>query len=95
MPIERELTHGKIIRGTVGLGAQLKLAKRKLANLGNIKSHSGVQNDKERLKRLKSQITLAASLVEINVRKESEKSDKQKETKNNYRKVAKKHMINK
>ena len=34
MPTELELTHGKIIRDTVGLGAQLKLAKRKLDNLG-------------------------------------------------------------
>ena len=53
MPTERELTHGKIIRDTVGLGAQLKLAKKKLDNLGYIKSHSGIQNYKERLKRLK------------------------------------------
>ena len=63
MPTERELTHGKIIRDTVGLGAQLNLAKRKLDNLGYIKSHSGIQNDKERLKRLKSQLTLATSLA--------------------------------
>ena len=27
MPTERELTHGKIIRDTVGLGAQLKFSK--------------------------------------------------------------------
>ena len=46
MPTERELTHGKIIRDTVGLGAQLKLAKRKLDNLGYINSHSGIQNYK-------------------------------------------------
>ena len=98
MPTERELTQGKIIRDTVGLGAQLKLAKRKLDNLGYIKSHSGIQNDKERLKRLKSQLTLAASLAEINVMKESEKSDKEEDTKNDYRKVAKqaydKYMAN-
>ena len=76
MPTKRELTHSRIIIDTVGLGAQLKLAKRKLDNLGYIKSHSGIQNDKERLKRLKSQLILAASLAEINVIKEIEKSDK-------------------
>ena len=47
MPTERELRHGKIIRYTVGLGAQLKLAKRKLGNLGYIKSRSGIYNDKK------------------------------------------------
>ena len=53
MPTERELTHGKIIRDTVGLGAQLKLAKRKLDNLGYIKSHSGIQNYKRTTEEVK------------------------------------------
>ena len=43
----------------------MKLAQRKLDNLGYINSHCGIQNDEKRMNRLKSQLQLTASLAEV------------------------------
>ena len=48
-----------------GQQAQMKLAERKLDNLGFMSGACGVQNDPRRLARLKAQLGLAASLAEI------------------------------
>jgi len=53
-PAEEELTQGRMMRKSVGMGAKLKLAERKLDNLGYIKSHYGLHNNEACLKRLKS-----------------------------------------
>lgn len=45
MTSNMELMYCKRIRDTAGLGAQLKLIKRKFDNLRYIKSQSGIQND--------------------------------------------------
>ena len=75
-PTEEELTQGRIMRDTVGMGAQLKLVKSKLDNLGYIKSQSGIQNNKTRLQRLENQMEMVSSLAEINTLKDQEKVDK-------------------
>ena len=72
-PTEEELTQGRIMRESVGMGAKLKLVKRKLDNLGYIKSHSGLQNNEARLERLKSEMEMAASLAENNGTRDQEK----------------------
>ena len=69
-PSEEELTQGWIMKETVGTGAKLKLVKRKLDNLGYIKSESGIQNDEKCLKRLENQMQMAAALAEINALKD-------------------------
>jgi len=43
----------------------LKLAQRKLDNLGYINSHCGNQNDEERMSRLKSQLELTVSISKV------------------------------
>jgi hypothetical protein len=48
-----------------GEGASIRLAQRKLDNLGYIKAHSGLANDPKRLSRLQNQLDLAASLADI------------------------------
>lgn len=64
-PSERDLTCGALMADAGGQGAQKKLAKRKLDNLGDIKAHSGVQNDPERIRKLKATAELSASISEI------------------------------
>ena len=88
-PTEEELTQGRIMRESVGMGAKLKLVKRKLDNLGYIKSHSGLQNNEARLERLKSQMEMAASLAEINGMRYQEKVEKLEIGKKKYREIAK------
>ena len=44
-------------------GARLKLAKRKLDNLGYMNGNCGMQNSYERLKRMKSQLELSESIA--------------------------------
>jgi len=79
-PTEVELTKGRIMRDTVGLNASLKMAKRKLCNLGYIKPHCGIQNSDDMMKKLKTQLQLASSIAEINAEKDNDKVMKVKKT---------------
>ena len=64
-PSEKDLVIGLIISSAGGDGARLKLPQRKLNSLGYINCESGCQNDEERLKRMKRQLQITASIVEI------------------------------
>ena len=52
--------------------------------MGYVKSYSGIQNNDNRLGRLKSQMTLAASLAEINSMQEGDKEKRLDDAKNIY-----------
>jgi hypothetical protein len=60
-----ELTKREIMKYAGGHGATIKMAARKLDQLGYIKAHSGVANDSARLKKLRNQLQLANSLASI------------------------------
>ena len=64
-PCMMDLNQRAIISCAGGDGARLKLAKRRLDNLGFYSSDCGIQNDPGRLDRLKNQLELSASLAEI------------------------------
>ena len=64
-PCAMDLNQRAIIECAGGDGARLKLAKRRLDNLGFYSSDCGIQNDPGRLDRLKNQLELSASLAEI------------------------------
>ena len=89
MPSREDLAANVIMRDTQGLGAQLKISKRKLDNLGFIKSHSGIQNSEERIKRLKSQLKLSETLAEINAATDKEKGEKEETYKELLKSVSK------
>jgi hypothetical protein len=55
-PGEKDLSKSSIMSCALGDGANMKLAMRKLDNLGYIKSYGGVQNYPERLRRLKNKL---------------------------------------
>ena len=70
-----------ILRDAGGSGATKKLAQRKLNNSGAITSHCGLQNQPERIKKLKDALELTASLAEISAGAKKEKAKvKAKET---------------
>ena len=60
-----ELNKQEIMKYAGGHGATIKMAARKLDQLGYIKAHSGVANDSARLKKLRNQLQLANSLASI------------------------------
>ena len=64
-PSAQDLTCEALMADAGGMGAQKKLAKRKLENLGDVKAHCGVQNDPERIRKLKATAQLSASISEI------------------------------
>ena len=72
MPSKEDLTANQIMRDTQGLGAQLKISKRKLDNLGYI-HFCGVQNSESRIKRLRTWLKSSETLAEINASTEKEK----------------------
>ena len=59
------MTKREIMRDSIGTGATMKLAARKLDNLGRIKAHSSMTNDESNLAKLKNQCLLAQSIAEI------------------------------
>jgi hypothetical protein len=61
----KDLTKQRIISFAGGHGSSMKLVKRKLDNLGYIKSFSGIQNDPDRLRWLKNKLELVDSLASI------------------------------
>jgi len=58
-----DLTQKSIIDCVGAKGARLKLAKRKLDNLGYMNGNCGMQNSDKRLKRMKSQLELYESIA--------------------------------
>jgi hypothetical protein len=58
-------------------GAKHKLSKHKLDAMGYVKSHSGIMNDDQRVKRLKNQAQLAESIAEIKCFENAAKEKKQ------------------
>ena len=80
-PTQEDLTVCSILRDAGGSGATKKLAQRKLNNSGAITSHCGLQNQPERIKKLKDALRLTASLAEISAGAKQEKAKiKAKET---------------
>jgi hypothetical protein len=79
-PTPQDLTIRALMLDAGGAGAQKKLAKRKLDALGYIKAHSGIQNDPERIKRLKDTAELAASIAEVKRADAAEKKAKKIKT---------------
>ena len=80
-PTQQDLTVRSILRDAGGSGATKKLAQRKLNNSGAITSHCGLQNQPERIKKLKDALELTASLAEISAGAKKEKAKvKAKET---------------
>ncbi len=64
-PTQQDLTVRSILRDPGGSGATKKLAQRKRNNSGAITRHCGLQNQPERIKKLKDALDLTASLAEI------------------------------
>ena len=64
-PTMTDMARGAIIACVGGAGARLKLAQRKLDNLGYINSHCGIQNDEKRMGCLKLQLELTSSIAEV------------------------------
>lgn len=64
-PTMTDMARGAIIACVGGVGARLKLAQRKLDNLGYINSHCGIQNDEKRMGHLKLQLELTSSIAEV------------------------------
>ena len=80
-PTQQDLTMRMLMLDAGGDGAKKKLAKRKLDVLGvTVKAHSCIANDPARTKRLKSALSLAASLAEIARVKASERDSKKSES---------------
>ena len=80
-PTLQDLTVRSILRDAGGSGASKKLAQRKLNNSGAITNHCGLQNQPERIKKLKDALELTASLAEISAGAKQEKTKlKAKET---------------
>ena len=75
-PTTRYYVEKSVINCASGDGARLKLAKRKLTSLSYLQGESGVQNDPKRLRRMKNQLELTASMAEIKrVQKVHEQSE--------------------
>jgi len=75
-PTTRDHVEKSVINCASGDGARLKLAKRKLTSLSYLQGESGVQNDPKRLRRMKNQLELTASMAEIKrVQKVHEQSE--------------------
>ena len=66
-PSQMDLSVRELMRDAGGDGATIRMAQRKLDNLGYIKAHSGLANDDRRMKRLQNAAELAASMAEIAV----------------------------
>jgi hypothetical protein len=64
-PTEQDLTCRELMKDAGGDGATLKLAKRKLDSLGDIKAHCGLANNPERMHKLQRAATLASSISHI------------------------------
>ena len=64
-PSARDLTCGALMADAGGSGASKNLAKRKLDSVGDIRAHCGVQNDPERIQKLKAAAELSSSISEI------------------------------
>jgi hypothetical protein len=64
-PGKKDLRKSIIMRFPHGDGAKMKLATRKLDNLAYIKPYGGVQNDHERLCRLKNNLEFSQLLATI------------------------------
>jgi hypothetical protein len=60
---KKDLRKSSIMSFVNGDGANMKLAMRKLDNLGFIKSYGSVHNDNERLRRLKNKLKFSQSLA--------------------------------
>jgi hypothetical protein len=80
-PTMKDLTAHEIMKAAGGEGATKKLAQRKLNNTGAITSHSGIQNQPERIASLNKALQLAASMAEIKrVNKQKVDEEKSKAT---------------
>jgi hypothetical protein len=64
-PTAQDLTCRELMKDAGGDGATLKLAKRKLDSLGDIKAHCGLANNTERIRKLQRAATLASSIPHI------------------------------
>jgi hypothetical protein len=71
-----DLSVHELMKDAGGEGATIHLAQRKLDNLGYIKAHSGLANNDRRLKRLKNEAEMAASMAEIAVVQAAEEKKK-------------------
>jgi hypothetical protein len=72
VPGEKDLRKSSIVSFTHGDGAKIKLAMRKLDNIGYIKYYSGVKNDHERLRGLKNKVEFFQSLATIAILEEKD-----------------------
>lgn len=75
----RDLTMHELMKDAGGLGATMKIAKRKLNLYGAIQSHSGLANDEKQLQKLKNKTMLAALIAEIDQRDKNEANAKSEE----------------
>jgi hypothetical protein len=64
-PGEKDFMKSSIMSFAHGYEAKIKLLTRKLDNLGYIKSYGGVQNDPERLCRLKNKLEFSQLLAKM------------------------------
>ena len=87
-PSPADMACGTIMASAGGAGASTKLAKRKLNNLGMIRSHSGVQNNPEQIKRMKAQLQLAESMAAIQRQTQTTKAANAANTIKNLQEVA-------
>jgi len=64
-PSERDLRYGQIVNDATGEGVMKKIANRKLNNLGFTHGHGCIVNSDDNMKRMKQDLQLADSTVEI------------------------------
>jgi hypothetical protein len=64
-PSKMDVSAHVLMQAAGGNGATMKLATRRLDNVGYIKAHSGLANGPLCLKRMNNYNTLAASMAEI------------------------------
>jgi hypothetical protein len=75
-PTPQDLASRELMKDAGGEGATLRLAKRKLDAIGDIKAHCCVANAPERIERIKRGMELAASLAAISRADNEEKKKK-------------------
>jgi len=92
-PTAADLTRRAIMEDAGGDAAKHKLAKRKLDQHGSIKSHCAIVNDPKRLKSLKNQQQLAASIAQIQRLEEANKVKTQENNLLEMRNLAPKAML--
>lgn len=75
-PTAEDYSAAAILRDTAGVGAKVKLARRKLDAIGLVHSSCGIANDPTRIERLKKKLKLTDTIAQISTLQAAEKQSK-------------------